>query len=154
MAIWPTTDPDGGAIGDGGGIVTVRVGDGELSAGHLGGADLVPQRYRHRSGTVQATGHDAAAMALAAVAARIIATLETFTAGLGRTADGDQVTGVPGQASCVVREFLPAHHRREERLVCARFLRDGFIERKTAKDIVWHGTHRQPPSWQTPTTYG
>ncbi|WP_432983093.1 hypothetical protein [Dactylosporangium sp. CA-233914] len=95
VAIWPTTDPEGAATGDGGGIVTVRVRGVELSAGHLAAADLVPQRYRHRSGTVWATGHDAAAMALAAVAARINATIDAFAAALGRTAEGDQVTGVP-----------------------------------------------------------
>ena len=81
--MWCTTDAEGAAAGDGGGVVTVTVDGVELSAGHLAAGDLVagtPDDYDYATGGLRLPVIEAMAEALGHVAEVVNSAAERFHA--------------------------------------------------------------------------
>ena len=91
VAVWPTTDAEGTTAGDGGAVLTFRLGTVEFSAGHLTADELIPRLYLAGSGTVAAGALHAAIQALTTIATRVNDTIRHVVHVTGQT--GADVTG-------------------------------------------------------------
>lgn len=85
VAVWPTTDAEGTAAGDGGAVLTFRLGAVEFSAGHLTADELIPRLYLAGSGTVAAGALQAAIQALTTIATRVNDTIRHVVHVTGQT---------------------------------------------------------------------